>query len=1126
MYLAALAHTRPSRPRARNIRTALVSLVAAALLLSSTSGAAFASTEAPPAPPAASISGTVTDDSGAPVAGAEVTVLAADGSQSAQALTVSDGGYTATGLVQGDYIVSVAAAGYEARFFPGVPTLAQSTAVTVDAGESLVQVDLTLSAVTAAATPSEAAVGPSDPASTADPVSSDDEAAHTASRAPHGAADTPVDPSSAAAAEPGAASTDVAVPTYGFSGRVTDRAGDPIADVRIILTGFYAGGHVESTSTQSGSDGRYEVDGLRPGNYSVSFSRSGYTNEAHHDVWIRDSGYTDFDVVLERQATLTGVALTPEGDPVPSVRVDLYTVDGRVATSSWFWGGAAFAVGVPAGSYFVVASNLAGGELADTYYPSSLNAASATLVTVAEGERLEGLDITLRKGYSISGTLTPVEAAMSGNLTVTATPTSGAGSRSATADADGSYTIVGLNEADYVLSASGRHDGISYHGYFGSVLYPGTHVSVTDADVTGIDIHLLGRGSISGTISAPAADSPVSQTLMTAYRWNGATWDETLSTTGWGNYSLGSGHTLSEGEYTVAFTDPGPPRGVHPSDWEYAYCPQYWNGKGTLDSADRFAVEPGRTTTGIDAELRLKSEGCADVGAITPGEPAISGHPEVGQPLTADPGTWEPAPVELAYQWLADGLPIAGETDSTFTPAPAHAGARIAVTVTGSRPGYTPVSATSPETAPVDEPSLTAGTPSISGDPIAGSVLTATPGTWSPLDAALSYQWAADGVPIGGANGTTFIPGESEVGKRLTVTVTGTMPGYRSAAATSAEFGPIVPAGLPDLSPGTPRITGDARVGSTLTAEPGEWGPQGVALTYQWLADGAAIAGATSATYEPTAADLGARLSVTVSGSLPGYTGASRTSSEVGPVAEGVIDAGTPRLSGDPRVGAELRVDPGVWSPGDVELRYAWYADDVLIEGSTGPAYVPGTADVGKVLRVEISGSKTGYATATRSVTSAAVQPTISVDHAAPSPGAQVTVKGEGFVPGETVRIELHSQPTLLVTTQAGPDGAFTARVTIPVATAPGAHTLVAIGESGRTASIPVTVGAVPGTDTPGTDTPGTTDPGPAARGPETPPRLAATGGALPLALAVAGILFLIAGASVIGTRTRSQRAR
>ncbi|AWG02462.1 serine protease [Clavibacter michiganensis subsp. insidiosus] len=64
--------------------------------------------------------------------------------------------------------------------------------------------------------------------------------------------------------------------------------------------------------------------------------------------------------------------------------------------------------------------------------------------------------------------------------------------------------------------------------------------------------------------------------------------------------------------------------------------------------------------------------------------PAITGTPDVGQTLTASTGTWTPAGVTLATQWLSNGTPIAGATGSTFRVTSAVAGTALAVQVTAT----------------------------------------------------------------------------------------------------------------------------------------------------------------------------------------------------------------------------------------------------------------------------------------------------------------------------------------------------------------------------------------------------------------------------------------------------------
>uniref|UniRef100_UPI002812802A lamin tail domain-containing protein n=1 Tax=Microbacterium sp. TaxID=51671 RepID=UPI002812802A len=104
----------------------------------------------------------------------------------------------------------------------------------------------------------------------------------------------------------------------------------------------------------------------------------------------------------------------------------------------------------------------------------------------------------------------------------------------------------------------------------------------------------------------------------------------------------------------------------------------------------------------------------------------------------------------------------------------------------------------------------------------------------------------------------------------------------------------------PQVVAGEVTVAGTARVGSTLTAKPGTW-TEGATLSYQWLRDGAAIAGATSASYTPVAADAGRKLSVRVTGALTGWESATATSSSV-TVSQGALAAATPSITGTVRV--------------------------------------------------------------------------------------------------------------------------------------------------------------------------------------------------------------------------------
>jgi len=177
-------------------------------------------------------------------------------------------------------------------------------------------------------------------------------------------------------------------------------------------------------------------------------------------------------------------------------------------------------------------------------------------------------------------------------------------------------------------------------------------------------------------------------------------------------------------------------------------------------------------------------------------------------------------------------------------------------------------------------PKLASSTPTVSGTARVGRALTATTGVWA-RGATLTYQWSADGVAVRGATATSFTPGAAQEGKTITVTVTGKLAGYTSVSRTSKPTAAVA-AGI--LTAPTPTIRGTARVGTPLTAVPGTW-TSGTTLSYQWFANGAKIRGATSASFTPTTAQRGAKLTVAVTGTKAGYTSRTVTSKATTAVA-------------------------------------------------------------------------------------------------------------------------------------------------------------------------------------------------------------------------------------------------
>ncbi len=176
-------------------------------------------------------------------------------------------------------------------------------------------------------------------------------------------------------------------------------------------------------------------------------------------------------------------------------------------------------------------------------------------------------------------------------------------------------------------------------------------------------------------------------------------------------------------------------------------------------------------------------------------------------------------------------------------------------------------------------------------------------------------------------------------------------------------------------------VIGSRQVGSVLQVT-GTWETQPDTVSYQWLANGTAIAGATSSTYTPTASVVGASVSVRFVGEKAGYVSATDVI-QVGTISKGFITAGTPSTTGTTVTGATLTAVPGTWPTGTT-FTYQWTASGTNIAGATGKTFVLTSAQQGRLVAVVVTGTLAGYEPATGR--SAGIGPSQADGYAAPTP--------------------------------------------------------------------------------------------------------------------------------------------
>ncbi len=185
----------------------------------------------------------------------------------------------------------------------------------------------------------------------------------------------------------------------------------------------------------------------------------------------------------------------------------------------------------------------------------------------------------------------------------------------------------------------------------------------------------------------------------------------------------------------------------------------------------------------------LRPQNCPKVTARTPG---ITGKTRVGGILTAKTTGWAPADVQLSYQWYRSGKKIAGATAGTYTLTRSDKGKRMTVRVTGAHDGYFSVAKTSKKTSKVKAGILVTARPTIEGSLVMGAALSANPGVWGPAGVDLAYQWYRGGKKISKAGKPLYTLVRADVGKKISVKVTGRLAGYTTVARTSVRTARIL----------------------------------------------------------------------------------------------------------------------------------------------------------------------------------------------------------------------------------------------------------------------------------------------------------------------------------------------
>ena len=419
-----------------------------------------------------------------------------------------------------------------------------------------------------------------------------------------------------------------------------------------------------SVSATTGTNGSYDISLLPPGSYEVSFSAGcGYSGPMVTTYYNGALGpgtatpiqlaagqnVTGIDDTLSAGGSISGT-VTASGSGLSGICVDAFASDGQSGFATTGSGGTYTMAGLGAGSYIVDFYSGCGGtgNYASQYYSGATSEASATPVTVTDGQTTANINATLT-----------AQSLANLNLTVTlgSSPLPGWGvclifgqGGGALGSSNGTLSLTGLAPGPYTLTLFSS----SLCGSYGNYVAQSISLTLSSGQTLSQTVNLPAGATIQGSVTNQSGTGLGDVCVLAVPTGSSATTSTYFGTEALsqptGAYQLIG---VPAGTYVVQFATSECSPGLD-------YATQFYSGAVSGAQATTLTVAAGSTTTGISATM---SPGADISGVVTD----TSGNWLMGICVYAYSSTGVGQLVGADYYYQITGLPAGSYTVAFFT---------------------------------------------------------------------------------------------------------------------------------------------------------------------------------------------------------------------------------------------------------------------------------------------------------------------------------------------------------------------------------------------------------------------------------------------------------------------------